>query len=361
MKTIVLIAQGRFGLLKIASLITALEAGGRVSPLPVLAVRAGQEREEADAVAEALGLQERLRRIPVEPGSDVAETAALMLALEELFTATRPDLVVPGGFGNAAVAAALTATRMGIPLVSIDAGLRSYDRTDPEEANRLLIDALASLHFVSEHSGVYNLMNEGFGDDHIRFAGNTSIDSLVEMIGGANRSGVLADLGVEPKQFALLLLSTPFTGEASGLLSLLGALSGALGTATTLLLPVAPGAEATMQEAFREVPQLRIVAVPSPVDLLRLLKEASFVLTDTDQYESELTVMNVPCLTMRQTTARPSTVEVGTNVLVGFDEAEILEHATGILSGKPAGKTLIPEKWDGAAAKRIAEVLEQAG
>ncbi len=360
MKKIVLIAQGRFGFLKVASLFAPLEKNGLVEPVPVLVVRDG-EHGETESLVPAFGLEGRLRRVPLEPGSPVSETARLMISFEQLFVEIAPDFVVPGGFDNAAIAATITASRMGIPVVSLDAGLRSYDRSGQDELNRLIIDSVASLHFVSEHSGIYNLINEGFADERIIFVGNTSIDSLVTVIGEANRSGVLDDLGVKPKKFATVLLTMPLRPETAENRDLLCKVLESIAVTTTVLLPVDAGSDAGLQEAFGSVPGLRIVPRPGPVDLLRVLKESAFVLTDTDEFESELTVMNVPCLTLRQSTSRPSTIEIGTNDLVEFDEQEILERASVILSGKPTGKSLIPEKWDGASAKRIAEVLEWAG
>ena len=360
MKKIVLAARGRFGFLKIAPLFSTLAANGLLEPVAALVVGDGEPEPEAP-VLEAFGLGERLRRIPVEAGSPVVETASLMLAFERLFAETAPDFVVPGGYDNAAVAAAISASRMGIPVVSLEAGLRSYDRSDPEELNRLLIDSVAAMHFVSEHSGVYNLINEGFPDDRILFAGNPTIDSLVALIGGANRSEVLAALGVEPKRYATVLLDMPLRTETSGNRELLCRVLEEIASSATVLLPCGTMPDGGLQEAFGSIPGIRVLPMPGTVDLLRVLKESAFVLTDSEEFEAELTVMSVPCLSLRQGTCRPSTVEVGTNVIVGYDEPEILERAMVLLSGKPADKSLIPEKWDGASAKRIAEMLERAG
>lgn len=360
MKKIVLIAQGRYGLLKVAPLFTVLKDNGLVEPVLALAMRDGDDGQ-AGLIASALGIEGDLRRVPFASATPVGETAQLMLAFERLFAELSADLVVPGGHDNAAVAATITSSRMGIPIVSLDAGLRSYDRSEPEELNRLIIDSVAAMHFVSEHSGVYNLMNEGVADEQILFAGNTAIDSLVTLMGEANRSNVLETLAVEPKKFVTVVLDTPFRAETASNRELLCKVLESIVATTTVLLPCGNGLEGELAEAFGAVPGLRIVAMPSPTDLLRVLRDSAFVLTDTDAYESELTVMNVPCLSMRQTTYRPTTVEIGTNVLVGCDEEEILERASVILSGKPAGKTLIPERWDGASAKRIADVLEKIG
>ncbi|NTU93858.1 MAG: UDP-N-acetyl glucosamine 2-epimerase [Chlorobiaceae bacterium] len=360
MKKIVLVAHGRFGLMKVAPLFTVMKNNGLVEPVPVLVVRDG-DLDEAERLAADLGLGEHLRRVPVEASSPVRETAALMLAFEPLFDELAADFVVPGGYDGAAVAATLTASRMGIPVVSIDAGLRSYDRSEPEEINRLIIDSAAALHFVSEHSGIYNLINEGFSEESILFAGNTAIDSLVALMGAANNSDILTTLQVKPRKFVTVLLGMPLQAETARNREQLFRVLEAIAESTTLLLPCVSGSDGGLQEAFGAIDGLRVVGMPGPVELLRILKESAFVLTDTEEFESELTVMNVPCLTMRLTSCRPSTLEIGTNVLVGFDEQEILERSSVILSGKPMGRSLIPEKWDGVSATRVAEVLEKAG
>ena len=359
MKKIVLVAQGRFGFLKIASLFSVLDGNGRLEPVPALVLRKGESAPEASVLA-AFGLEGRLRSLHVEAGSPVGETAGTMLAVERLFSDVTPEFVVPGGYDNAAVAAAVAASRMGIPVVSLEAGLRSYDRSEPEEVNRLIIDSVAALHFVSEHSGAYNLINEGYSEDRIIFAGNPAVDSLVTLIGEANRSGILAALELEPKKFVTVLLGMPLSPETAGNRDQLCVVLESIAATATVLLPCSALPGGDLHEAFGSIPGIRLIPMPDSPDLLRLLKESAFVLTDTEEFESELTVMNVPCLSMRQSTCRPSTVEVGTNVLVGFDGQEILERSSVILSGKPTGKSLIPEKWDGASARRVAEVLEKA-
>lgn len=356
MKRLVLVASGRPSFLTIAPVFAALKGNPSIDAVPLLAVRAG-DLASLEPIASAFGMQGALRTVELTATSPIGETAELMLALERIFNELQPDFVVPGGHGNAAVAAAIAASRMGLPVVSIDAGLRSCDRSEPDEINRLVIDAAASLHFVSEHSGAYNLINEGYADEQINFVGNTVIDSLVAVIGESNRSEVLTSLGLSPKSYVTVILGMQSGPGDMDARSILCRVLESLAASTTVLL-LCPETEAVdRQDAFSGIPGLEVAALPGYVDLLRVLKESIFVLTDTDEYESELTVMNVPCLSMRQTTARPSTVEVGTNVLVGFDEGEILEHAGAILSGAPAGKTLIPEKWDGTSSKRIVDVL----
>ena len=357
MKKIVLIAQERAAFLHAAPLASVFRKNGVFEPV-LVRVLPDEGRSEHEALATAFDLSDEIRVIPLEMGTPVAETAALMVEFEKMFKDIKPDFVIPGGHDNASLASALTAAKMAIPVVSLDAGLRSYDRAESEEINRLLIDSVAALHFVSEHSGIYNLMNEGVADEQILFAGNTAIDSLVKLIGQADAAGVLGTHALEPKKFVTALLDMPFSAESA---ELIGKLLESLAATSTVILPSEMAPEEELLEAFGDVPGLRVIATPNYIDLLQLLKASSFVLTDSAEFESELTVMNVPCLTMRKSTARPSTIEVGTNALVGNDEQEILERASVILSGKPATKkTLIPEKWDGAAAARVAEVIERA-
>lgn len=359
MKKIVLIAGERPAFLHAAPLVCVFRKNGIYEPVLVRVLKPGQ-RADHDALVAAFDLADELRLIEIEQGTPVEETAALMLAFEKMFNALEPSFVVPGGHDSAAIAAGLVASTKGIPVVSLDAGLRSYDRTEPAEINRLVIDSMSALHFVSEHSGVYNLMNEGVADERILFAGNTAIDSLMTLIGAANNSRVLETLALKPKKFVTVLLSLPFKPSiASNRESLFKSLE-SLAASTTVLLPGGDASKESLGEAFAETSGLRLIAMPGYIELLRLLKESAFVLTDSDEFEAQLTVLNVPCLTMRHNTSRPSTVEVGTNVLVGCDEQEILEKASVILARKKTGKTLIPERWDGIAAGRIAEMLERA-
>ncbi|WP_245153630.1 UDP-N-acetyl glucosamine 2-epimerase [Chlorobaculum sp. 24CR] len=351
MKKIVLIAQDRAALLHAAPFVSVFRKKGVFEPVLVRVLSPGN-RAEHDELASAFGLPDELRVIELEPGTPVSQTASLMLAFGQLFNEIEPDFVAPGGHDHASLAGALTAAKMGIPVISLDAGLRSYDRAEPEEINRLVIDSVAALHFVSEHSGLYNLMNEGVADERILFVGNTAIDSLVTLMGVASESSVLETLSLVPKKFVTVLLKPESSGNRDSLCKVLETLA----ATSTVLLPGIPASA----EFAGGVPGIRMIDMPGYIDLLRLLKESAFVLTDSAEFEAELTVMNVPCLTLRQSTARPSTVEIGTNVLVAPDEEEILKRATVILSGKRSEKTLIPEKWDGAAATRVAEVLERA-
>ena len=350
-KKIVLIAQDRAAFLHVAPLVSVFRKKGVFEPVLIRVLTPGN-RAEHDALAAAFGFGDELRVIEAEPGTPVGETASFMLAFERIFNELAPGFVIPGGQDSASLAGALAAAKMGIPVASLDAGLRSYDRAEASEITRLVIDSVAALHFVSEHSGVYNLMNEGFADERIIFVGNTAIDSLVTLMAQANESGVLDSLALAPKKFVTVLIEPESFENRDLFCKVLESLA----ATTTVLLP---GRQA-LDELPSGVPGLRMIEMPGYIDMLRLLKESAFVLTDSAEFEAELTVMNVPCLTLRQSTARPSTVELGTNVLIAPDEHEILERASVILSRKKTEKTLIPEKWDGAAATRIVEVLERA-
>ena len=363
MKNIALISQERAGILQLAPLCAVLKKNGVLEPQLVIPVRKGGGLQKEDLPA-AFGIEDAVRTFPVKPASPVEDFAFLMLDIGKILAETSPVFVVPGGYGTAALAAALAAIRLGIPVVSIDAGLRSYDRSEPEEVNRIVIDSVAALHFVSEHSGVYNLMNEGVPDEQILFAGNTAIDSLVELIGRSSASGILQSLKVEPKKYVTVLLGLPVQNGTRTQLDLISRVLDSIAVTAAVLFMYPSGMKqalkhSELQRAFGSIRGVRMVEMPGYTDMLGILKESALVLTDREEFQAELTVMNVPCLTMRQSGARPSTIEVGTNVLVGFDEQTILEQASVILSGKPRSRTLIPEKWDGASSGRIAAVLEK--
>ena len=367
MKTILLVAGGRQGSLMLAPLYHSLKHRGGYRPVPVVALPEGELQITGDLAA-CFGMEGEVQTLFLQEGSAAGETAAAMTGIEKIIIAEAPSVVMICGSGNAAMAAAVTAAKLGFPVASADAGLRSYDRREWGEINRMVIDTVADFHFVSEHSGEYNLINEGVADEQLFFAGNLVIDSLAGLMPEASRLGVRAALGVEPKHYAMVLLGRPEECIEKGYLEMLLRLFTEISTGTTLLMPLSSGMDAAMKKfglhtAFASLSGLRMVAPQSYMALLPLLKDSSFVITDADEIQPEATVMNVPCLTMSESTSRPSTIEIGTNVLVGEDEEEILSRVHDILhAGDHADsprRSKIPEKWDGAAAARIVDVLDR--
>ncbi|NTW10227.1 MAG: UDP-N-acetyl glucosamine 2-epimerase, partial [Chlorobiaceae bacterium] len=227
-----------------------------------------------------------------------------------------------------------------------------------------LIDSIAELHFVSEHSGEYNLINEGVPDEKVYFAGSLLIDSLAVLMQQTGHRNALALLGLRPKQYAMvlpghsgLLLHADHAGMTERLLK-------AISERITLLLPIVSGyGEMFENMAIDRPDEMKVIELPGPGELLTLLRDSAFLLTDIEELQSESTVMDVPCLTMMDSTFRPSTIEIGTNVLVGDDVEDILSRIEDILSpdthGHRTGRSKIPEKWDGVAASRIVAVFDR--
>lgn len=367
MKTILLIAGGRQGSLMLAPLYQELKKRGGYRPVPVVALTEGSP-SYMEGLAASFGMDSDLQRVFLPEGTVAEESASAMTALEKIIVTEAPALVMICGSDSAAMAAAVTAAKLGMPVAPADAGLRSYDRREYAEINRMLIDTVADFHFVSEHSGEYNLINEGIAEDRLHFAGNLSIDSLVGLMQEANRLSVTADLGVEPKKFALLLLNRPEQCIEKGYLDMLLRLLVEITGQTVVLMPLSAGMEAAMKRYglyadFAALSGLRMVGPQGYTAQLRLLKDSSLLITDIDELQSEATVMNVPCLTMSESTSRPSTIEIGTNVLVGEDEEEILSRVHDILhvdaDTHTPRRSKIPEKWDGAASARIVDALDR--
>jgi UDP-N-acetylglucosamine 2-epimerase (non-hydrolysing) len=282
--------------------------------------------------------------------------------------------VVVVGDVNSTIACALVAVKLGIPVAHVEAGLRSFDRTMPEEINRVLTDHLSDLLFVTEESGTQNLLREGIAKAKIHFVGNVMIDSLRKQIEGLQGNGALERFGVEPGCYGLVTLHRPSNVDAPevfrGILSALASIAQRL----PLLFPVHPRTRARirdwgLEEHFAHPggepdrdPKARGLHATAPLgykDFLDLMRKARIVLTDSGGIQEETTALSVPCLTLRHNTERPSTIIAGTNRLVGTDPAKIVAEAQKVLDADmPRGS--LPPLWDGKAATRIAGVLMKA-
>ena len=360
MKKLLLVGGGRPGNLLLAPLYDALKKNKAYQPLALLVAPEGGEPISSDlAVCFALCEAGSSIFISLPQGSPVEQLATVMTGIEKVLVMEKPDLVMVCGSDNAALGAALTAAKLGVPVAVADAGLRSYERTDTEEINRIAIDAMAEYHFVSEHSGEYNLINEGVADEKVFFAGNLSIDSLVKLMEQANQLPVSRAHGFRPKTYVLLLLNPAGDFSRKEPLEMMLRLLKEISSKITVLIPKFNGIDA----AFSDIENVKIIESLSHAGMLMLLRDSLMLLTDTEELQPEATVMNVPCLTMMESTSRPVTIEIGTNVLVGLDEEDIISRVNDILQpGKhkhESARSKIPEKWDGAAAPRIVAVLDR--
>lgn len=357
------IVGARPNFMKVAPLHRAFMAhGGIVSKI----VHTGQHYDArmSDIFFNQLGLPTPDYFLGVGGGSHTQQTARIMLAFEEILLSEKPDLVLVVGDVNSTIACTLVAVKEHIPVAHVEAGLRSGDRTMPEEINRLVTDAISDLLFVSEQSGLDNLASEGVPQEKVIFAGNVMIDSLVQFEQQADRSDILDTAGLTPCGYALVTMHRP--ANVDTLEGLTAVAQIVLNTAGQLKVafPIHPRTLKNMEqhgllEAIQKHPAILLMEPQGYFEFLKLIKNAKVVLTDSGGIQEETTYLKVPCLTFRNNTERPVTVTLGTNrLLEHLNPAEIDAILGDILAGKTK-KGTIPPLWDGRTAHRIAETLWQ--
>jgi UDP-N-acetylglucosamine 2-epimerase (non-hydrolysing) len=295
--------------------------------------------------------------LAVGSGSHTQQTAAMMQALEPVIARFQPDLVVVVGDVNSTLAGALVAARLGVRLAHVEAGLRSFDRSMPEETNRVLTDQVADLLFTTEESASRNLEREGVASGRVHFVGNVMIDSLVRALPLAAGSTVLRDLGLREGSYAVVTLHRPANVDDPARLGEILAGLAAVAERLPVVFPVHPRTRARIEPlAVRPASdRMRLIDPLGYRDFLRLLSRARLVLTDSGGVQEETTFLRVPCLTLRTTTERPVTIEFGTNRLTAADTQAIERAALEMMANPPNGR--IPPLWDGHAAARIVSVI----
>ena len=314
--------------------------------------------EMSDAFFLELGMPEPKVNLGVCGGTPATQTAEIMLSLERLFANQPPDLILVVGDVTSTLAAALVASKTGIRLAHVEAGLRSFDRSMPEEINRLVTDALSDFLFVTEPSGVRNLRAEGVAEEKIFLVGNVMIDTLLRFRTKAAESPILKELGICPHGYAVVTLHRPSNVDNSSQLAFLCEMLLELTAMLPVVFPVHPRTQARLRGKLNENPNLILTPPLGYLDFLRLMSEARMVLTDSGGIQEETTILRVPCLTLRENTERPITIEQGTNRLVGVEPTAILHAARQVLKG-PSRWGVAPELWDGHASSRILDVLER--
>jgi UDP-N-acetylglucosamine 2-epimerase (non-hydrolysing) len=308
-----------------------------------------------------LGLPEPDVNLGVGSGTHATQTAQMMIELERLLVADRPDLVLVYGDINSTVASALVCSKLCIPLGHVEAGLRSRDRKMPEEINRLVTDQLADLLFTPSTDGDDNLKSEGIAADKIHFVGNVMIDTLVRLLPRAEERAAVSGL-MPAGKYGLVTLHRPSNVDhLERLRDILQTLS-EIGQDVPLLFPVHPRTRERITSVgfARPVSGLRLIEPVGYLDFLALQKQAHLVITDSGGIQEETSYLGVPCLTLRSTTERPVTVEIGTNILVGENLDDLRCEVGRILSGT-VKQGQRPPLWDGHAAERIAAVLRGFG
>lgn len=347
--------------MKAAPVMAALHARGWAD---LRLVHTGQhyDRQMSQLFFEELGLPKPDLDLHVGSASHGEQTGQILMRLEPVIQQERPDLVLVFGDVNSTVAAALCAAKLGIAVAHVEAGLRSFDRTMPEELNRIVTDHLSDYLFTTEPSGRNNLSREGISDERIHFVGNVMVDTLLTHLSRARKLRMARALGFETGRYGLLTLHRPSNVDDPEVLA--GVLDAVADVARDIPI-LFPCHVRTRQRLEAQAdgeggarPGIVLLEPLGYLEFLSLMSEARLVLTDSGGIQEETTVLGIPCLTLRDNTERPVTIEQGTNVLVGNNRARIVAAAAQVLSGN-GSHARIPALWDGHAAERIVAVLQE--
>jgi UDP-N-acetylglucosamine 2-epimerase (non-hydrolysing) len=316
----------------------------------------------SDAFFRDLGLPQPDIHLGVGSGTHAAQTAAIIQAFEPVVKREKPDWVIVVGDVNSTFACALVCAKLGIKVAHVEAGLRSRDRTMPEEINRLLTDQIADLLFTPSRDADANLLAEGISPDRIRLVGNIMIDSLLGNLDRARSANARERLGVADRPYAVLTLHRPSNvDEVAAFTRILDALD-EIASRIPIIFPAHPRTRKTISEfglteRVEGTTGLRMIEPLGYLDFLQVMSGARLVLTDSGGIQEETTVLGIPCITLRENTERPITIEMGTNVVVGTDTQKIVEAATAALDDQPNVTRSVPPLWDGQTADRILNAL----
>jgi UDP-N-acetylglucosamine 2-epimerase (non-hydrolysing) len=363
MLKVINVVGARPNFMKVAPIVEAMRR--RAGEFAPLVVHTGQHYDErmSDAFFRDLGLPRPDVHLGVGSASHAQQTAAVMQSFEPVLLAERPDWVLVVGDVNSTLACALVCSKMGVAVAHVEAGLRSRDRSMPEEVNRVLTDQLAELLLTPSQDADRNLIAEGIAPERIRFVGNVMIDSLLKQLALAETSTVRERLGVAGLDYAVVTLHRPSNVDdpavLRGILSALARLSRRL----PLVFPIHPRTRKNIESfglnhADEWSSDFRLVEPLGYLDFLRLYSGARIVLTDSGGIQEETTALGIPCLTLRENTERPVTVELGTNRVVGTNPERIVSEALAALnSARSEEPPRVPPLWDGRTAERILDAL----
>ena len=357
---IIHVVGARPNFMKVAPVVSALRKHYRIKQV---LVHTGQHYDinMSDIFFQQLGIPAPDINLDVGSGSHAVQTAQIMMRMETVLLGQKPDLVLVYGDINSTVAAALVCAKLLIPIGHVEAGLRSFDRTMPEEINRLLTDQMANLLFTPSVDGDENLLREGIARQKVHFVGNVMIDTLMRLLPQAKSRwpDLRTALDIEEGHYALITLHRPSNVDDPIMLSKIIRALEELSEKIKIIFPVHPRTRARMVEAGGAIQRNSRIQWIDPLgylDFLCLQQHAKVVITDSGGMQEETTFLGVPCLTVRKNTERPVTVAIGTNTLVGQDMSRLKSEMESILSGH-AKKGDIPPLWDGRASNRISEII----
>lgn len=360
-KKIILVAGARPNFMKIAPLMRELIKIKRFSPI---LVHTGQhyDYEMSKSFFEDLSIKEPDYYLKIGSDTHSVQTAKVMIEFEKVCFKEKPDLVIVVGDVNSTLGASLVASKLCIPLAHIEAGLRSYDRTMPEEINRVLTDSLSDYLFTSCREAGDNLIAEGISEKKIFFVGNIMIDTLVFLKNRAEKKMVFKKFGLKEKNYALCTLHRPSNVDSRRSLKTIMMVIKVVAKKMPIIFPVHPRTRKQMQnfaidDNFNNK-NIKLINPLGYLDFLSLMLQAKVILTDSGGVQEESTYLSIPCLTLRHNTERPITVTEGTNTVVGLKRDKIIQNIKNIINGAYK-KGSIPELWDGKTASRIVRVLNK--
>jgi UDP-N-acetylglucosamine 2-epimerase (non-hydrolysing) len=361
MPKLLLVAGARPNFMKVAPVIREIQR--RAPHFEYRLVHTGQHYDEgmSDVFFRDLGIPKPQHHLNVGSGSHAVQTAKIMTAFEPVLDRERPDCVLVVGDVNSTLACSIVAKKQQYKVGHVEAGLRSRDLAMPEEINRMVTDAISDYFFVTEKSGVENLLREGHGPEHVYFVGHVMIDNLfyeLEQLERADASKFISTLlKREYPRYGVVTLHRPSNVDDRATLSGICDGLSALSQSIPLIFPVHPRTRARLDEfALRAPPKLHLLEPLGYRDFLNLMKDAAVVLTDSGGLQEETTALGIPCLTIRENTERPITVTEGTNRIVGTSPRRIMEEGRAALAAVRA-TPVRPEKWDGQASVRILDAL----
>ena len=361
---IICVCGARPNFMKVAPVMRAFEAKGGFE---TLLVHTGQHYDEnmSKLFFDELDIPRPDVNLEVGSGSHAVQTAQIMKSFESVVLDFAPDYVLVVGDVNSTIACGLVAVKLGVKLIHVEAGLRSFDRTMPEEINRVLTDTISDLLFVTEQSGIDNLRNEGIEANKVHFVGNVMIDTLLANKEKAQKSDVLERLGLCAKEYAAITLHRPSNVDDMATFGKIVTAFEEIAKEMKLVFPIHPrtrdnikGSE--LEGRMEKLANLILLDPVGYVDFLCLMSNAGLVLTDSGGIQEETTILGVPCMTLRESTERPVTITEGTNRLVHITADNILMHYHQIMDGGASNNHSIPELWDGRAAQRIAGIITEA-
>jgi UDP-N-acetylglucosamine 2-epimerase (non-hydrolysing) len=358
---IINVVGARPNFMKIAPLIR--EMNKRKDRIGHLLVHTGQhyDRNMSDNFFTQLEIPEPDVNLGIGSGSHAEQTGRTMIEFEKVLLQHKPDVVVVVGDVNSTIACSLVASKLGVRVAHVEAGLRSFDRTMPEEINRILTDAISDFLFTTEESGNENLRREGISREKVFFVGNVMIDTLVyslNKIDGRN----LPFEGLKEKGYAVITLHRPANVDNPELLEKILDAFRSIGKQLKLVIPLHPRTKKNIEtyglrEKLDEISRHAVITEPiGYLEMLSLVRSSKLVITDSGGLQEETTYLGIPCITMRENTERPSTVELGTNVIIGTDLDALFSYCKKVMSDD-FKKGQIPPLWDGRAAERIVDVL----